>query len=63
MQEEGRFGKKIGEATLMAIRPYTESCVSDFVQILIANGYGVFIRKINEEKYLIEYYQSPLWEF
>ena len=50
--------EKCGEANIiMGDRSYSEGCVSDFVSILIANGYEVNIKR-NRNKFNIEYYRT-----
>lgn len=57
--------EKCGEANIIAgDRNYNEGCVSDFVSILLANGYEVNIKR-NCNKFDIEYYRQhePVFEF
>ena len=50
--------EKCGEASIiMGNRSYNEGCVSDFVSILLANGYEVNIKR-NSNKFNIEYYRQ-----
>lgn len=57
--------EKCGEASIiMGNRSYSEGCISDFVSILLANGYEVNIKR-NCNKFNIEYYRQhePMLEF
>jgi len=57
--------EKCGEANIiMGDRSYSEGCVSDFVSILLANGYEVNIKR-NCNKFNIEYYKQheSMFEF
>lgn len=48
--------EKCGEVTIKSFgRNYAESNVSDFVSILIANGYKVVIERPVQDFYRIEY--------
>lgn len=50
--------EKCGEANIITgDRSYSEGCVSDFVSILLANGYEVNIKR-NCNKFNIEYYRQ-----
>ena len=51
--------EECGEATIKSCgRHYNECNVSDFVSILIANGYEVLISRPSEDCYNVKYYKS-----